>query len=174
MNELQMLLDRSALQDLLARYCRCMDRRDFAQARTLYHDDARLDRVAIFSGSVDEFMVWVAEVTPQFELTVHRVFNQLFVIEGDKAEGEIYLEAYHRTRGPNALEIIVGGRYLDRYERRAGVWKFSHRSSTADRCEIRPVNPADYQQFTASSVAGRPDRGDLSYETLQLFARAGL
>jgi hypothetical protein len=173
MSNLQTLLDKNALYELIARYCRCMDRRDFAQARTLFHDDATV-RVAVFSGTADEYIAWISKVTPQFEATVHRVFNTLFVVDGDRAEGEIYLEAYHRTPGPGAQEAIVGGRYLDRFERRNGVWKFSVRSSTADRCEVRAVNPQDYEQFVAGSAAGRPDRQDPSYENLPLFARAGL
>jgi SnoaL-like domain len=174
MSDLQTLLDKSALYELIARYCRCMDRRDFTQARTLFHDDAIIERVAIFSGTADEYIAWISKVTPQFELTVHRIFNTLFVVDGDQAEGEIYLEAYHRTKGPEAREATVGGRYLDRFERRNGLWKFRYRTSTADRCEVRMVNPQDYEQFVAGSVAGRPDRQDVSYAKLPLFARAGL
>jgi SnoaL-like domain len=173
MSDLQTLLDKNALYELIARYCRCMDRRDFEQASTLFHPDATV-RVATFSGTAAEYIAWISKVTPQFEATVHRIFNTLFVVDGDKAEGEIYLEAYHRLGSPEAKEAIVGGRYLDRFERRHGVWKFSVRTSTADRCEVRAVNPQDYEQFVAGSAAGRPDRQDLSYASLPLFARAGL
>ena len=174
MSDLQTLLDKQALHDLVMRYCRCMDRRDFAQARTLYHDDAIEDRGGIFSGTIDEFIAWLPQVTPQFELTTHRIFNTLFVIDGDKAEGELYCEAYHRTKGPDAQEMIVGGRYIDRYERRDDVWKFSYRTSTTDRCEVRAVDAEAYRQFVAAAPAGQPNRGDLSYQKLPLFVRAGI
>lgn len=172
-SSLQMLLDRNALQDLVLTYCRSMDRRDFALARSLYHADAIEDRGDIFRGSVDEFVAWLPKVTSQFELTVHRVFNMLFVIDGDRAEGEIYCEAYHRTHSPDAKEMIVGGRYLDRYERRDGVWKLIYRTSTVDRCNTSPVDAEAYRQFVAKTPAGQPDRTDPSYHTLQLFNRLG-
>lgn len=173
-NDLQTLLDKQALHELVMRYCRCVDRRDFAQARTLYHDDAIEDRAPLFYGSPDQFVAWLGEVTPQFELTAHRIFNTLFVVEGDRAEGEIYAEAYHRTGGPEGHEMTVGGRYLDRYERRDGCWKFIYRTSTVDRSELQPVNPDAYRAFAAGSAAGRPDRSDPSYRKLELFARTGL
>jgi hypothetical protein len=171
MSDVQHLLDKSALQDLVLRYCRSMDRRDFALARSLYHVDALEDRGDIFRGCVDEFIAWLPQVTAQFELTVHRVFNMLFVVEGDRAEGEIYCEAYHRTHQPDAREMIVGGRFLDRYERRNGEWKFIYRTSTVDRCNLRPVDVQAYAQFVAKTPAGRPDRTDPSYLAVPLLAR---
>ena len=60
---MQEWLDRIALTDLVMRYCRACDRRDFAQVRTLYHDDAIDDHGAMFRGSPDEFVAWLPEVT---------------------------------------------------------------------------------------------------------------
>ena len=59
------------------------------------------------------------------------------MVRGEHAQGELYTVAYHRTHPPQAREIVIGGRYLDRYERRAGVWKFLHRSLALDWCRVR-------------------------------------
>jgi hypothetical protein len=38
--QLQTLIDKQALHELVLRYCRACDRRDFALLRSLYHDEA--------------------------------------------------------------------------------------------------------------------------------------
>jgi len=47
---LQIVADRLALQDLVQKYSRAIDRRDFALLRTLYHEDAIEDHGGMFSG----------------------------------------------------------------------------------------------------------------------------
>ena len=125
---LQGLLDKQALHELVLKYCRACDRRDFVLLRSLYHDDAIDDHGAMFCGSADEYLAWLPGVLANFEATVHAITNALFEVRWDEAQGELYTIAYHRTRSPAAREITIGGRYLDRYARRAGVWKFAHRS----------------------------------------------
>ena len=56
---LQTLIDKQALHELVLRYCRACDRRDFVLLRSLYHDDAIDDHGAMFCGSADEFLVWL-------------------------------------------------------------------------------------------------------------------
>lgn len=172
MESLQLLQDRAALHDLVMGYCRAIDRRQFAALRALYHDDAVEDRSDIFQGSIDEFMAWLPAAMEGFELTTHRIFNTLFVIDGDRAQGEIYAEAYHRTPGADGQEIIVGGRYFDHYERRQGVWKFAKRSSAVDRCEMRPVNLEAYRHLTAGLPPGQPNASDPSFKALPLLGAA--
>jgi hypothetical protein len=169
MSNPQLLQDKAELHDLVMRYCRAVDRRQFKALRALYHDDAIEDRSDIFQGSIDEFIAWLPGAMQDFELTAHRIFNTLFVIDGDRAEGEIYAEAYHRTAGPDGQEIIVGGRYFDHYERRNGVWKFARRSSAVDRCEMRPVNHDAYRHLTAGLPPGQPNASDPSFAELPLL-----
>lgn len=165
----QELRDRAALHDLVMTYCRATDRRDYGLLRSLYHDDAIEDRGAMFKGGPDEWIAWAKPVQARFEMTVHRIFNTLFVVDGDRAEGEHYAEAYHRTFGPDAQEVAAGGRFIDRYEKREGVWKFTYRSATSDLAEIRPVDPVAYQQLVTHSYAARIDGDDQSYKALGLF-----
>lgn len=168
---LQQLLDQNALRELNTRYCRAVDRRDFVLLKSLYHAGAKEDRGAIYAGSGEGFADWAAADAANYELTVHRLFNMLFVIEGDRAQGEIYAEAYHRTVGENAAEVVAGGRYLDHYEKREGRWGIVSRTATVDRCEMRPLDPAAYQQFVAGSVAGVGGAEDPSYRLLPLLGR---
>ncbi|MEA3299052.1 MAG: nuclear transport factor 2 family protein [Pseudomonadota bacterium] len=166
-----LLADKQALLELNLTYCRAIDRRDLALLQSVYHEGAVEDRGGIYHGPAQGFVDLVAKDGANYEITMHRISNALFVVEGDSAEGEIYAEAYHRTRGENAMEITAAGRYLDRYEKRGGRWGIVFRAATLDRCDMRPVDQAAYQQFVAGSVAGEPGPGDLSYKVLTRFAR---
>jgi hypothetical protein len=164
--------DRLALAELLARYCRGCDRRDFALVRSLYHDDAIDDHGAMFRGGPDEFVAWLPQAMAPWELTIHSISNSLFVIDGDLAEGEHCVRAWHRTHPPDRREYIVHGRYLDRYARRNGVWKFLHRALVFDHGEIRDVDEEAMHRLGGDAAHGRADRSDPSW-ALPLIAGLG-
>jgi hypothetical protein len=169
---LQTLIDKQALADLVHTYCRACDRRDFVLLRTLYHDDAIDDHGSMFRGSADEYVAWLPGVMANFEATVHSITNTLFIVRGDEAQGELYTHAYHRTPAPDAREIVIGGRYLDRYARRGGTWRFLHRALALDWVRVEAVDASAYREFAAGAPPGRTDAGDPSYLALPFFARS--
>ena len=170
---LQIVADRLALQDLVQKYSRAIDRRDFALLRTLYHEDAIEDHGGMFSGPASAYIDWLPGALARNEATAHYILNTLFEIDGDRAEGEIYKINYHRSPPPDPVEIITGSRSHDRFERRDGVWRFSYRGIVIDWSNSRPVNPGAYAEFAANSQSGQPDETDLSYARLPLFLRGG-
>jgi len=169
----QIAADKIALRDVVEKYSRAIDRRDFALLRTLYHEDAYEDHGGMFSGPVADYIAWLPGVLAKNETTAHYVTNALFEVDGDRAEGETYKINYHRSLPPGSIETITGSRSHDRFERRNGVWKFSYRGIVLDWSTVRPVDPAAYAQFAASSQPGKPDATDLSYQRLSLFMRGG-
>lgn len=162
---------RDSLRRLVIAYSRAADRRDFGLLRSLYHDDAREEHGNMFSGNADEYVAFVEKALSAFEATVHYVVNTAFEITGDDAEGEVHKINYHRTHGPESLEVITGSRSMDRYRRRDGEWRFMNRSITLDWSVKRPVDPAAYRDFAAGSPPGHPGPDDLSYRALTLFGR---
>jgi SnoaL-like domain len=168
---LQTLIDKQALQELVLTYCRACDRRDYGLLRTLYHDDAIDDHGAMFCGDADQYLAWLPGMLSQFAATVHSLSNMLFVVDGPQAQGELYAVAYHRTHAPQAREIVIGGRYFDRYERRDGVWRFLHRSLALDWCRVTEVDERAYAEVAAAAPAGRADAEDPSYRALSWFTR---
>jgi hypothetical protein len=166
------LLDRVAIIELVSRYCRGIDRRDFALVRSLYHDDARENHGAMFSGSPDEFVAWLADFMPVWDATIHTIGNSVVVVDGDRAEGEHQVRAWHRSQGPDRKEYAVHGRYLDRYERRDGVWKFSERAIVFDHGTMRDVDEDAIAQLGGDAAHGRADRDDPSWN-LPLLAGLG-
>lgn len=166
------LIDRLQIADLIQLYCRGLDRADPATLHAIYHDDAVEDRGAdIFIGNAHEWVDWAMSVATAFETTQHCVMNMLIDIDGDSATGETYFQAYHRFAARPAeagaaspesggavewpdsnSEMILGGRYLDRFERRDGVWKIAYRKMVCDWCRTQPVadewfdtNPSAYR-----------------------------
>lgn len=136
---LQTLLDKQAIQELLWRYCRAIDRRDFQALKALYHEDAIDEHGGMFSGPAHEFIAKLPQIMAPMEVVWHQLGNMLIEVDGDEAWGEIYTLAYHRADlGEGPQDLIVGGRYLDRYHRRDGIWKFQHRKIVMDWNRMGP------------------------------------
>lgn len=173
--DVQTVTDRMEIADLLGLYCRGIDRMDEATLRSIYHADAIEDRgEGLFVGNAQEWVGWTLSVLPAFELTQHCIMNVLIDIDGDIAFGETYFQAYHRFAarkdeaqdalvtqepGPGGIawpdgetEMILAGRYLDRFERRGGIWKIAYRKMINDWSRTQPVadtwlreNPTAYR-----------------------------
>ena len=163
------MLDRQALQQLAWSYCHACDRQDFKLLRSLYHDDAIDDHGPMFCGGPDEYIAWLPSMLANWSLTSHMITNMLFLIDGDEAEGELYAIAYHRTHGPDQREVIAGGRYVDRYQKRDGVWRFWRRSLVLDWMENRAVPPSEGPGIDDGLSVGRPDGSDPLFSRLPFF-----
>lgn len=163
---LQRILDRQEITDLLALYCRGIDRVDEATLRSIYHPDATEDRgEKLFVGRAHDWIPWTMSVLPAFAATQHCIMNSLIEFENDHiAHGETYFGAYHRfgkgTGSANAdvawpegeTELLLAGRYLDRFEKRDGCWKIAHRKMVNDWCRTQAAadgwfreNPTAYR-----------------------------
>lgn len=161
-------LERVALQHLVYAYCHAADRRDFALLRSLYTDDA-IDDHGAFNGPVNEFIPWFRDGLAVFEATAHNVLNTLFIVDGDAAQGEIRAIAYHRLADSRA-EIIAGGRYVDRYRKTDGVWRFTYRSFVIDWIEERAAGRTPGEAFGPTVAIGSAGPDDPVYQRLELFA----
>jgi hypothetical protein len=119
---------REAIRDCLYRYCRGIDRADAAVLRSAYWPEAIDDHV-LFNGNAYDFIDWCVPLLTQVEHSQHMLGNMLIEIDGDTATAETYYHAYERRRRASGYpyEMYVGGRYLDRFERRGGEWRIIHR-----------------------------------------------
>ena len=137
---LQELLDKQAIQELVIKYCRAADRQDWELMASLYHEDATDDHGQMFRGSAKDYLAWLPSMRGQMEVTSHHVSNHYIVVNGDRAEGEVYIVAYHLkgTRDGQKNQVVTGGRYLDKYENRGKGWKFAARKAILDWNEFQP------------------------------------
>lgn len=168
--ELQALLDKQSLYELAMRYARAIDRRDRDLLLSVYHDDAIDHHGGMFKGSAREFADWQPTVMAPFEVTAHYIINTSYRLDGDRAEGELYFIAYHRIQTPEPKEITIGGRYLDRYERRNGDWKIAYRTLVWDFSRSNPLDAGEYEFLKSLGVTGSGGN-DISRTELPLFAR---
>jgi hypothetical protein len=120
-HSLRALVDRSEILACLTRYARGMDRLDRALARSAYHDGAIDDHVG-FVGDVDAFLDWAFAYHGTQVRHQHYLTNSYIEIDGDEAHVETYYMFVGTERDAVAPLTVFGGRYVDRFERRAGRW----------------------------------------------------
>jgi hypothetical protein len=149
----QLLIDKNDISNVLARYCRAIDRLDHTLLRSVYHEDAYDDH-GIFKGNAHEFCdVIIPMLRELTTYTSHMLYQSEISIEDDTAVSETYFCSINRMRGgaeriesyfglayaqearaANILdsdhEYIAGGRYLDHFLRREGVWRIHSRFVT--------------------------------------------
>ena len=180
------LLAHRAIENVITRYCRAIDRQDLELLQSVYHSDAR-DEHASFNGSAQEFAVHVMEWLKDWFCTMHCVTHSNIEVHGDVAAAESYFYAHHAMRGdlPKIAsffggdyaaacqkqgnlhgdhEFICGGRYIDRFEKRNDEWRIANRTITVEWRHTRPATriPAD-ASLAEISVPGKQDRSDPVY-----------
>lgn len=161
---LQELLDRQAILDCLKRYARGLDRKDIELLKSAYHPDAVDHHGALGDftpdGLVEDWLVRDAERT----FSQHVLLNSTIEVTGDVAHGETYFQLVVGIKPELATEdrpalTLSGGRYIDRFERRAGEWRIARRVLIAEYKTA--LDPIDRPQNLAWA---RRDRTDPSYD----------
>ena len=155
---LQRLLDRSAIEDVLARCARAVDRGDWDDLWSVYHSDAQDDHGG-YRGDVAGLIDWLQHRFAAADNSMHFLGNCLIEFAGpDVALAETYFVST-RLRPPGSEdggEFAPGdaicrqsyGRYVDRFERRDGEWRIAHRRVVLDA------------RFTFVAKNGARDSGD--------------
>lgn len=169
----QEMLDEHQLRKLVHRYCRAVDRGDVATLRSLYHPDAEDDHGGFSTGAVDTFIEGIAAARPFLRSMQHHVTTMNFAIDGDRAEGEVYSIATHTFAARDRdVDVVVGGRYLDKYEKRGGLWKFAERSIVTDWANVHDPSRLDLSHpVTAGTQTGATDAKDPSYRFFSLLGK---
>jgi hypothetical protein len=157
------LIDKNACRELVYRLARGIDRTDEALIRSVFHPDAIVD-FGYFKGRVDEFVPWVLQLLPTMKRTQHCICNVLVDLAGDVAHGESYVLAFHDlVKDGKDVTMTFGGRYLDRFERRQGVWKNAGRTVLSDWNAVVPTTDAWDRSPGVARHFGRRGLEDLSY-----------
>lgn len=168
---------RGAIADCLARYARGVDRFDRELVRSAFHPDA-IDDHGKFIGGPEEFADWALNQHADAHLShQHCLLNHLCELDGHTAHAETYFMFVAMNRhGPPCT--VLGGRYLDRFEKRAGVWAIAYRLTVRDwvlsegRVDLdqqssftstRASLPPAIRAFMDAGPGPRRDRNDPSY-----------
>ncbi len=125
----QTLLDRAAIGDVILRYSRALDRRDWDEVASCFAPDAYADYGA-FKGDVNEVVASIRQGLEVFDKTMHFMEPRIIELSGDKARAETYALAYHRrTDGGETKELLVRLRYLDELVRHQDAWLIQRRTA---------------------------------------------
>jgi len=143
---IEVLLDKEAIRDCLARFCHGFDRGDADIVKSAYWPDATEDHAGSYEGPV---YPWVDEIV-EFLRARHSTWKthgiNLIRISGEEADVESYLFAVSNlpdAAGDDRL-VLTGARYLDRMQKRAGEWRILRRVAVVDW--FLDVDPVDYSK----------------------------
>ncbi len=183
--EIDDLIARRDIYDVLTRYSRALDRADVELMKTVYWPDG-IDNHGVFNGNAAEFAEFIVrEIQNWFEVTMHGLMNVHIEIKGDAAYAETYLFAYHKVRADKAESIFgsrymrmfdltrldadnhhfyFGGRYIDRLERRGGEWRIAKRQVVMDWNDNKPSGEIlDQGMFATLEPRGVRGSADLGF-----------
>jgi ketosteroid isomerase-like protein len=170
-DRVQALLDKQEITELIHAYCNASDRHDHNRLRTLYHDDAIDDHGAFFKGLATEFIEQLPTIQAPMLILHHNITTVNIKLDGDYAEGEVYVLAFHQiSTDDGPMDLLIGGRYFDRYEKRQGVWKFSEKAVVADWATVNsPSTVCLEHPLLEGSHFGKIGQDDPSYGFFRLF-----
>jgi hypothetical protein len=125
---LDILIAKDAIRDVLFSYSRAADRKDLAKLTAIFWPDSHCDFGGYFSGSGPEFAAWAVAAGNNMIRTMHFVGASDISVDGEVADSETYAVTYHEMmQDGQPMTLVVGGRYLDRLERRNGEWRIAER-----------------------------------------------
>jgi hypothetical protein len=185
--KLQAVVDRQEIEQILKLYCRAIDRVDVDLLKSIYHPEATDDHGS-FSGNAHEFADYITTSMRTGIIDgIHTVTHCTIDVDGNFATSEAYYWAYQLCPGgedsvraffgdtyadaqlaagkiEQNQDYYCGGRYIDLFEKRAGVWKILRRKITNEWNDIRPNERLTTEGHVAHfNLPGRRDRQDPVY-----------
>jgi hypothetical protein len=155
------LLAKQEIYERLCDYMRGQDRLDPVLHRSVFWDDART-HYGIYDGDADGFVAFAQAALAPHKSNHHLIGQVRIDLEGDVGFGEVYFTAFHRLEQEGEdRDLFVAGRYVDRYERRGGVWKIAFRAELVDWSRNDPASDS-FLTASPESLLGARGSEDLS------------
>jgi hypothetical protein len=158
-------IDDLDIRQVLARYCRGVDRLDEELVDSCFWPP-EAGSSSVFCGPFQGGpRDWVAFVFARMRtdlLTTHHLCQSLIAIQGIAAEAETYFLARHAYDEQDGVTVMtVAGRYLDKLEKRSGDWKIARRTVMIDLRQFSREG-APTAASSGGAIGRRPD--DPSFE----------
>ena len=162
---------REEIGDVVKDLARGTDRLDAELMASCYHPDGTDDH-NVFRGTGSDFAQWVVDTLPHFAATMHFIGSPRIRRDRDVAKVDTYCVAHHVSRPDDAgmqTDMVLGLRYVDRFEKRAGEhrdgrWRIAARVCAFDWTVTVPFDPARGFQFETGWTLGARDRTDVTYQ----------
>ena len=119
---------RIAIEDVLTKHCRGVDRADAELLKSAYWSEAEV-AYGSFNGPAHTFCESLPIGIKRYAATAHRVTNVAIDLHDEDAVVESYVTAYHylAVEDGDDTEMTYVGRYVDHMQRRGDVWKIMFR-----------------------------------------------
>lgn len=152
---------REAIREVLADYCRGIDRRQPELVRRCFHLDA-IDDHGTGERTIDEFLEWCFELLRGYDTTFHILGQSTFDFRSDRdAIVETYgIASHRRAGGPEHRNLVTGFRYVDTFREQDG-WRIARRRAITDWSRVD--REGDWWPVADAMLQGRPGPDDPSY-----------
>jgi len=125
------LIDRQEVDDLLIRYATAVDTKDWDLYETCFTQDAFIDYESAggIKGKLPEVRAWLEKTLVMFPMTQHVVCNRVVEIDGDRgtARSVFYNPMGLPQEDTGQILFFDGGYYNDQLVRTQDGWKISQR-----------------------------------------------
>ncbi|KAJ3539150.1 hypothetical protein NM208_g5605 [Fusarium decemcellulare] len=154
----QALIDKEEIRTVIYRFCRGSDRRIRDLVQSVYHPDA-VDNHGSYNGPAKDFYDFVNSVPPV--LCSHHHIGQTLIDlgeDGSTANAETYCTAttIDEVDGQHKWTTFLV-RYIDKFEKRDGEWKITHRFVAFDG-----ITDNTQMNYLPKSSLGTRNEGDYS------------
>lgn len=144
-------VDRRVIRDLVDAWAHYADRRRPAEQAALFTadgtvsvymgDPAETEPVTRLEGHAE--LAEAFKVLENYAVTTHFNGQSTIKLDGDQASGETYCLAHHiSTENGQRTLLVISIRYLDKFVRQDGSWRFADRQLITDWTDKRPSSPA--------------------------------
>jgi hypothetical protein len=168
--DIETLLAKQAITEVIYRYCRAFDRIDHELSLTIWHPDGTCNYTNK-AGTPDtllrDYLGPSEAARAKMRNHTHQVTNILIEVAGDHAASESSFTATLQMPPEQGriVERTVRGRYLDRWSKRSGVWAIDHRQVVFDS-----HTPYEFDAARAGDLPQELSKRDRSDPSYALFA----
>jgi len=128
---LQEISDRFEINDLLIRYTRAIDTKDYALLDSCFTPDAHVDYTSSggTSGKYPEVRAWLEKALAPFPSMMHFVGNTTLELDGDRASSRTYvINPMGLPKEDGGLQVFtVCAHYVDKLVRTPEGWRIAER-----------------------------------------------
>ena len=156
-DQLDMLVSRTQVEEVLMQYARGNDHADEAMIRDCFWPEST-HKHGGFDGKSQDFVGFAMKILVQLKYCAHHISNVSIRVNGDRAFSECYYFAHHRRPvkdGSGEEDVFFEGRYLDFHERRSGVWKIIRRRGLSDYTSTAMPANTPFAQWPAGTHTER-------------------
>jgi len=162
-DKLQQLWDKEQIREVVARYCRGVDRFEEELAKSIYLPRSTEDH-GVYLGDGRKMIDFLRYLKDTDYVGHHSLGQSLVELNGDTANCETYFvcgiaQTYDKDTHKSFVDLR--GRYLDTLERVPGGWQVANRVAVMDLTYQRPLDPA--WNIAQAFIQGKRYPDDLVY-----------